>query len=308
VAKVTGPIGPRRNIAITLKQLREESGKLLTDVAGDLLISTSKLSRLENAQGKPQLRDIRDLIRYYRIEGTDQAEQLRRWVAAAERPGWWTDYDDDVVGGLDAHLAYEADATVERAYTLPFVPALLQTKHYARAIIQNLEPRSADYAKATFEDTESPSADKVEEQVDVRMRRQEVLSHRDGLDPLQLVAVMHESVLRQSVGSAEILRDQLDTLVERSTAPNVSMYVLPFSARPVFTMTCMYAYFEYQGHNNLEQDVVHIETHGGFASIEDPDRVADYRKWHDALVEASLTEDETRDYIRTIRDGMPDRP
>ncbi len=305
VARVTGPIGPRRNIAFTLKRLREDSGKLLTDVADDLLISTSKLSRLENAQGKPQLRDIRDLIRYYQIEGTPQAAQLRQWVVAAERPGWWTDYDDDVVGGLDAHLAYEADATVERAYTLPFLPALLQTAEYARALIQNIEPRSADYARASFEDTERFSPDRVQEQVDLRMQRQQVLSHRDGLEPLRLVAVVHESALRQSVGSPEILQDQLDALVERSKAPNVSLHILPFSASPVFAMTCMYAYFEYEGDNNLEQDVVHIETHAGFVSIEDLDRVADYRKWHDALVEASLNEDASRHLIRSIREDTP---
>jgi len=306
MAKVTGPIGPRRNIAATLKQLRERDQKLLTDVADDLLISTSKLSRLENAQGKPQLRDIRDLIRYYGIEGTPQAEQLRRWVDAAERPGWWTDYDDEVVGGLDAHLAYEADAAVERVYTLPFLPALLHTAEYARALIQHIEPRSADYARASFEDTAPRSADNVQEQVALRMERQKVLSHRDGLDPLRLVAVVHESALRQSVGSPEILRDQLDALIERSKAPNVSLHVLPFSASPVFTMNCMYAYFEYQGNNNLEQDVVHIETHAGFASIEDPDRVANYRKWHDALVSASRTKDDSRNLIRSLRDNTPD--
>ena len=144
MAKITGPIGPRRNIALTLKQLREESGQTLTDVAGELMISTSKLSRLENAQGQPQRRDIRDLIRYYGIEETPLADQLWQWVAAAERPGWWTDYDDEMLGGLDAHLAYEADATVERVYTLPFVPALLQTAEYARAIfkIWSLAPRT----------------------------------------------------------------------------------------------------------------------------------------------------------------------
>jgi transcriptional regulator with XRE-family HTH domain len=304
VAKVKGPIGPRRKIALTLKQLREESGKLLTDVAGDLLISTSKLSRLENAQGKPQLRDIRDLIAYYEIEGTPQATQLRRWVAAAQRPGWWNEYDDDVVGGLDAHLAYEADATVARVYTLPFLPALLHTTEYARALIQNIEPRSADYARATPEDTQRGSADKVQEQVELRMQRQQALIRRDGLDPLRLVAVVHESALHQAVGPPEILRDQLSELVERSAAPNVSLHVLPFSASPAFTMTCMYAYFEYEGDDNLEQDVVHIETLEGFWSIENPQRVADYRQWHDALVSAALDEDASRDFIRSIRDNM----
>ena len=60
--KVTGPLGPRRAIATNLKRLREESGQSLNDVATPLMISTSKLSRLENAQGKPNPRDIRDLI------------------------------------------------------------------------------------------------------------------------------------------------------------------------------------------------------------------------------------------------------
>ena len=68
--KVTGPLGPRRAIAKALKQLREDQGKLLNQVSEDLMISTSKLSRLENAQGKPLRRDIRDLIRYYEIEET----------------------------------------------------------------------------------------------------------------------------------------------------------------------------------------------------------------------------------------------
>jgi transcriptional regulator with XRE-family HTH domain len=293
--KVTGPLGPRRSIAAALKQLREESGKNLNEVAADLLISTSKLSRLENAQGKPQLRDIRDLIPYYGIQGTPLAGQLRRWVASAQRQGWWTDFDDEVLGsplgglGLDAHLGYEADALVERIYTLPFVPALLQTEEYAKAIFRDMEHRSED---------------EIDQLLDVRARRQQALTtEREGLVPLRLVAVTHESALRQGVGSPRILRDQLDALVERSKVPNVSLHVLPFEAGPVFTMTCMYAYFEYQDASR-EQDVVHIETPAGYWSIENPDKVAEYRRAHDALVNASLTEDTSRARIRSIRDKM----
>jgi transcriptional regulator with XRE-family HTH domain len=290
--RVTGPLGPRRGIAAALRQLRESSGKNLNEVAGDLMISTSKLSRLENAQGRPLPRDIRDLISYYGIDGTPLAGDLRRWVADAQRSGWWTDYDDEVLGpvlgglGLDEHLAYEVDATVERTYTLPFVPALLQTPDYARAIFRDMEHRSED---------------EIRQLVDVRMRRQQALSSRKGLDPLRLVAVTHESSLRQAVGSPEIMRNQLDALIERSMVPNVSLHVLPFSAPPVFTMTCMYAYFEY-ANADLQQDVVHIETPAGFWSIEDPDKVAEYRRAHDALVQASLNEEESRAFICSIRD------
>jgi transcriptional regulator with XRE-family HTH domain len=292
--KVTGPLGPRRSIAAALKQLREESGKNLNEVAEDLMISTSKLSRLENAQGKPQARDIRDLIQYYEIRGTPLAGSLQRWVTAAQRQGWWTDFDDEVLGnplgglGLDAHLGYEADAKVERIYTLPFVPALLQTREYAEAIFRDMEHRTED---------------EIDQLLDVRARRQQALSFREGLAPLRLIAVTHESSLRQAVGSPEVLRNQLDALVERSKAENVSLHVLPFEARPVFTMTCMYAYFEYQD-ADLEQDVVNIETPAGYWSIENPAKVAQYRKAHDALVKASLDEDESRALIRSHRDDV----
>lgn len=297
-SKVTGPLGPRRNIAAALRQLREDSGKNLNQVAEDLMISTSKLSRLENAQGKPQPRDIKDAIAYYGIEGTPMAGNLRRWVASAQRQGWWTDFDDEVLGGvlgglgLDAHLGYEADAKVERIYTLPFVPALLQTTEYAKAIFRDMEHRSDD---------------EISQLLDVRARRQQALTSREGMDPLRLVAVTHESSLRQAVGSPEIVRDQLDALIERSTAPNVSLHVLPFQAGPVLTMTCMYAYFEYED-VDIEQDVVHIETHAGYWSIENPDKVAEYRKAHDALVRASLGEPESRALIRSIRDDTRNEP
>jgi transcriptional regulator with XRE-family HTH domain len=283
--KVTGPLGPRRAIAKAVKELREDHGKLLNEVARDLMMSTSKLSRLENAQGRPLPRDIRDLIRYYEIEGTPLAARLERWVKAAGRPGWWTNYDE-VAGGLDAHLAYEVDAAVARVYTLPFVPALLQT---------------VDYTRAVFRDMEKRSAQEIRQLLAVRLRRQEALRGREGLEPLRLIAVTHESSLRQFVGSADIMREQLDELIERSTDPNVTLRVLPFTAAPVFSMTCMYALFEYKDVG--ESDIVDIETHAGFFSVEDADQVEKYRTHHDALLRASLGEEESRNLIRSIRDA-----
>jgi transcriptional regulator with XRE-family HTH domain len=285
VDKVTGPLGPRRAIARTVRELREGRGQLLNEVARELMISSSKLSRLENAQGKPLPRDIRDLIRYFGIEGTPLAARLERWVDAAQRPGWWTNYDDEVIEGLDAHLAYEVDAAVARVYTLPFVPALLQT---------------VDYTLAVFRDMESRPESEVDQLLAVRLRRQEALRYREGLDPLKLIAVTHESSLRQLVGSPDIMREQLDALVERSMAPNVTLHVLPFTAKPAFSMTCMYALFEYKDVG--ESDIVHIETHAGFFSVEDETQVKKYRTYHDALIRASLTEEESRDLISSIRD------
>ncbi len=293
--KVSGPLGPRRRIATTLKRLREDSHRNLADVAGALLISTSKLSRLENAQGKPRPRDIRDLIRFYGIEGTPEAARLSRWVTAAQIPGWWTYFDDEVLEQLDTHLAYEADAAVARVYTLPFLPVLLQTDAYAEAVYRDMEQRTPE---------------QISQLMEIRQTRREALVSREGLDPLQLVAVTYESTLHQMVGSAEVMQDQLDALLERldprdgRRPDNIRLHVLPFSARPVRTMTCMYAYFEYQDPEDLEQDVVNIETHAGWWSIDDPDQVAQYRKWHDGLVSAALDQDESLALIRSVRNSI----
>lgn len=285
--KVTYPLGPRRAIAGALRQLREESGKRLDDVAVGVEMSTSKLSRLENAQGRPLARDIRELIRFYGIENTLLARRLVRWVEAAQRPGWWTDYDDEVIEGLDAHLAYELDAAVARVYTLPFLPAALQT---------------LDYARAVFRDMEGRSETQIQQLLAVRLRRQEGLRHRPGLAPLELIAVTHESTLHQVVGSPSIMRAQMDFLLERTVAPNVTLRVLPFTARPRFSMTCMYAYFEYK--DTGESDIVHVETHAGYLSVENPKQVREYRAAHEALLSASLREDDSRALISSVRDEM----
>jgi hypothetical protein len=276
-----------------LRQWRRKSGKSLNEVWEATLISTSKLSRLENAEGKPQLRDVRDLIRFYGKDGTQQAELLVRWVKAAEIPGWWTDFGDDVLVDrlrLDTHLAYEADAAVERVYTLPFVPVLLATDAYTEAVYRDMERRPED---------------QIGPLMDIRRKRKEALRHREGLDPLKLIAVTHECTLRQVVGSPKILRDQLDELLVRSHEENVELYVFPFSATPAFTMTCMYAYFEYQDPEDLEQDLVQIETQAGFWTIDDPVRVAEYRKAHDGLIASALNKDDSRALIRSLRDSMP---
>lgn len=287
--KVTGPLGPRRAIANALRQLRNDRGKLLNDVARDLRMSTSKLSRLENAQGRPHSRDIEDMIRYYGIGGTPQAAQLTEWAEAAQRPGWWTDYDEEVVGPLDAHLAYEVDAVVARVYTIPFVPALLQTLDYARVVFRDMEQRSEQ---------------EIQELLEIRVRRQEALRRREGLKPLKLIAVMHETALRQVVGSRSVMHAQLDQLVKRSAAPNVDLRVLPFTAKPTFAMTCMWAYFQYEDAG--ESDIVHIEAHTRFFSVGDPEGVKKYRAAHDALMDASLGEQDSRELIRSVREEMLD--
>src|SRR5262245_46708984 len=92
---VTGPLAPRRRLAAELRRLRERSNMRLEEVAKELMISTSKLSRLENAQGSAHPRDVRDLIRLYGVEGTPLSSDLMKWTdLARHQAAWWTDYTD----------------------------------------------------------------------------------------------------------------------------------------------------------------------------------------------------------------------
>src|SRR2546421_11414435 len=91
---------PRRRFGAELRRLREERGKLLIDVADDLLISSSKLSRLEKGHAAPQDRDVRDLLRYYGQSDTELGERMRRWASEGREPPWWQGGADVVPPGM----------------------------------------------------------------------------------------------------------------------------------------------------------------------------------------------------------------
>jgi transcriptional regulator with XRE-family HTH domain len=282
---IQGPVLPRKRIAAELKRLREAAGLTLEQVAEALLVSTSKLSRLENAQGSPQARDVRDLINFYQIDGTELAAKLTRWTRASHRQGWWADYSDAISTDLDTHIAYETEASVVRAYTIPALPVLLQTPDYARAYYEGNEPWR--------------SHEEINALVELRIRRQASLDARTEQAPLKLLAITHEGSLRQHIGSREIMRAQLDHMVDRSTAANVDLRILPFAGPLPFTSTCMWAYFEFS--DSLDRDVVAIETHAGFRYIETTNRVAQYRRHYEHLTECSLSPEDSRGLIRSIQ-------
>ncbi|MCE7008308.1 helix-turn-helix domain-containing protein [Kibdelosporangium philippinense] len=279
---------PRKQLGAELRVLRERKGVTLDDIAKELIISTSKLSRLENAQGRPQARDVRDLIRYFDIENTDQADRFMRWTRAANKRAWWDDYTEALEGDLDTYLATESEASIVRVYTIPILPVLLQTLEYTRALFKRSEPWR--------------SASDIEQLLEVRSRRRQALESRPELAPLQLIAVAHESCIRQMVGSAEIMCTQLDYLVERSAKENIELRILPFSVTPPRTSTCMYAYFEF---DEYDRDIVGVETHAGFRYFETPDQqVARYRRFYDDLHRSSLTPEESVRLIQSVRNDF----
>jgi hypothetical protein len=252
------------------------------------MISASKLSRLEKAQGLPQLRDVRDLIELYRIADTPDGDRLMRWARDGRRKGWWVDFDDVLPPDQHEFIGYENEATTCLAFAIPIVHGLLQTPAYARALIANMGP--------------SYSEEEIERVVKTRLIRQQNLSDRAGASPLELRVVLHEVCLTQSVGSDEALTEQLESLQTSAKADNIDVRVLPASSPTHMAAMSMWQHFSFG--EDIDRDVVFVETTSGFRYIEDEPAVRRHERWFADLVRRSLDREQS---ISRIGDALAER-
>jgi len=158
-------------------------------------------------------RDIADLLTLYGVTDAEERAQLLSLARDANRPGWWHKYSDILPSWFQSYLGLETAATLIRGYEVQFVPGLLQTKEYARAVIV------LGHGTAT--------SDEIERRVHLRMVRQDLLTRTD---PPQFWAVVDEAALRRPIGGVSVMRGQLEALVEATTLANVRLQVIPFHA------------------------------------------------------------------------------
>jgi len=206
----SGPTALRIGLGSELRRRRERAG-ISREAAGDALrASPAKISRLELGRVGFKERDVLDLLTLYGVtDGTERGEFLAL-ARRANAPGWWHRYSDLLPGWFETYLGLEQASTMIRTYELQFVPGLLQTRDYARAV-----------TLLGHEDIED-----VERRVELRIRRQEVLT-APGAPTLW--AVIDEAALRRSLNGPELLRSQLDHLLAMNELPNVSVQIAPLS-------------------------------------------------------------------------------
>jgi transcriptional regulator with XRE-family HTH domain len=206
-----GPTALRMMLGAHLRQLREARGISREDAGWRIRSSESKISRMELGRVSFKERDIADLLTLYGVSAQDERDRLLALARNANTPGWWHRYGDVLPNWFQSYLGLEAAAGVIRTYEIQFVPGLLQTAEYARAVIL-LGHRNA-------------SADEINRRVSLRMDRQRILTRRD---PPHLWVVMDEAVLRRPVGGRSVMRGQLAALIEASKLPNIRLQVIPF--------------------------------------------------------------------------------
>ena len=209
----SGPTVLRILLGAQLRRLREGKGISREDAGYEIRASGSKISRMELGRVSFKERDVADLLSMYGVQDTAEREALLRLARQANNPGWWHHYGDILPPWFQSYLGLEAAASLIRTYEIQFVPGLLQTPEYARAVIL------LGHAGAT--------ADEIDRRVELRRQRQQIL---DRIEPPQLWAVIDEAVLRRPIGGADVMQAQIQALIEAAKKPNVRLQIIPFHA------------------------------------------------------------------------------
>ncbi|MEV5009068.1 helix-turn-helix transcriptional regulator [Streptomyces sp. NPDC093064] len=279
MASNVNPTVRRRRLGQELRRLRELKGMTAEEVAERLLVSQSKISRLENGRRSISQRDVRDLCGVYEVEDHRIVDSLMQMAKDSRQQGWWHSFGDIP---YSVYIGLETDAASLRIYDPQVVPGLLQTRQYAEALIAGALPETAP-------------AD-IEKRVQVRMRRQERISAAE--NPLRLWTVLDEAALRRIVGSPALMREQLEHLVEQSRLPHVTVQVIPFDMGAHPGLNGQYAILEFP--DTADSSVVYIEGVTSDLYLEKANDVQKYSVMYEHLRAQALNVEQSRQFIANI--------
>lgn len=260
----------RRRLGAELRRLREAAGVTIEMVAERLECSSSKVSRIETGHTSATVRDVRDMIGIYGIVG-GESDDLLQIAREARQKGWWHSYSTVLTS---AYVGFEAAAGSIRAYEQQVVPGLLQTESYAKAMIRSARP--------------DITADEVEQRVRVRLSRQSLLSQDD---PIDLWVVLDETVVSRPVGGDEVMRAQLERLIEATDQPNVTIQILPFEAGAHAGMDGTFTILDFPEPG--DPSVVYAENATGGLFLEKPDELQKYAFIFDHIRAAAIRPEES---------------
>lgn len=262
-----------------LRRLREAKGITLEDAGYVIRASHSKISRIEGGRVGFKYRDIVDLFIYYGVTDQAQIQALREIAVRANSRGWWLDYSDILPGWFEEYISLEQAATQISGYEVQFVPGLLQTEEYARAV--------------TLLAYSNPK--EISRRVSLRMARQARLS---GPEQVSLGVVLDEAVLSRPIGGPSVMRDQLRHLIEMSQRPNVTIQVLPFKVGGHAAAGGPFSVLQFT-ESDLS-DIVYLEQLSTAQYLDKPDMVAKYLEVIERLRLEAATPEDSRKRLQAI--------
>ncbi|WP_229072573.1 helix-turn-helix transcriptional regulator [Actinoplanes sp. DH11] len=203
----------RLQLGAHLRALRRAKGVTRDEAGYRIRGSESKISRMELGKVSFKERDVADLLKLYGVEDPAEHQRVLALAREANAPSWWHAYGDVLDTWFQNYLDLEQAAELIRGYEVQFVPGLLQTDAYARAVIK------------LGHDNAGP--DEIDRRARLRMARKQVLARPDAP---RLWAVLDEAVLRRPIGGPEVLRQQIESLIEACASSAVRLQIIPFAS------------------------------------------------------------------------------
>jgi transcriptional regulator with XRE-family HTH domain len=250
-----GPTVQRIVLGAQLRRLREAASITTEQASEAIRASRSKISRVERGQTGVKKRDLADLLTLYGVTGQAEREALMVLARQASAPGWWQQYNDILPKRLERYIGLERAASIIRAYEVQFVPDLMQTEDYARAVVLLSDP-----------------GDGTDRHVSLRMQRQQLLTEPGAP---QLWAVLDETALRRPQGGRHVMRAQLEHLLRLTDLPNVTLQIVPFRSGPPAAAGGPFTILRFPEPDL--PDLVYIEHLSGALYLDQPDDIASYQ-------------------------------
>ncbi len=277
-----GSVVRRMLLGSQLRRLREARG-ITREAAGySIRASESKISRMELGRVSFKTRDVEDLLTLYGITDEAERESLLSLAREANVAGWWHSYTDVLPTWFPTYVGLEGAASLLRAYEVQFVHGLLQTEEYARAVVRR--------------GMKGASAADVERRVALRLERQKYLLS-DNAPEFHIV--LDEAALRRPYGDREVMRGQLQHLIDLSERPNVRLQVMPFGFGGHSGESGAFTILSFPDADL--SDVVYLEQLTSALYLDKREDVAQYEQALKELQQDSPGPDESRDLLRGLR-------
>lgn len=274
-----------RRLAGELRALRQVAGLTREDTAEQTNINSATLYRIETAKARPQKRTLIALLDKYGVTDPVRRAALLDLSKQATQLGWLQAYESELPEEYTTYISFEAEARSVRNYESLFVPGLLQTEGYTRAVI------TASWSGVSEEE--------VQRRVETRANRQRSIAKDD---PLKLWAIVDEAVLHRKVGGPEIMSEQLQHLEDMARQPHITLQVLPFKVGAHPGMHGAFAVMDFP--HAADPELVYVENMAGALYLEKEADVRRYAEMFDQLRAAALNPTDSQRMVARLADEV----
>lgn len=265
-----------------LQDLREKAGLTYEQAGLALDVTHATVRRMEKAEVGLKLPYVEKLLQTYGVTSPAEVGGFLALAREANRPGWWHRFRDVLPEWFSAFVSLEGEASIIRAYEPHYVPGLLQTEEYARAVLWAGLPHA--------------SVEEIDRLVALRLERQALLTREKA--PL-LWVVMDETVLCRPIGGVDVMRAQIAHLADVTALPNVRLQVMPFTAGPHPAMYGPFHIFRFE----IQElpDIAYTESLIGGAYFDERDDVSAFLEALDRMCAQAAPAQSTKAILGGIR-------